>query len=64
MLNATEEFLTRLEATCDSRRDEIRQAADTVTTTGMTYYVSNGGKNTFQSSVLISMLIPSKAKSC
>ena len=46
MMNATKEFLTRLEATCDSRRDEIRGTTDDITAVGTTYYVSNAGDDT------------------
>ena len=46
MMNATKEFLTRLEAACDSRRDEIRGTTDEITAVGTTYYVSETGDDT------------------
>ena len=46
MTTATKEFLSHLDQLCEERKAAIRAAADTVTVTGTTYYVSNGGDDT------------------
>ncbi|MBP3571044.1 MAG: hypothetical protein J6M42_03715, partial [Clostridia bacterium] len=46
MTTATMEFLSHLDQLCEERKAAIRAAADTVTATGTTYYVSNGGDDT------------------
>ena len=46
MTTATKEFLSHLDQLCEERKAAIRAAADTVTATGTTYYVSNGGDDT------------------
>ena len=43
MTTATKEFLSHLDQLCEERKAAIRAAADTVTVTGTTYYVSDGG---------------------